>query len=300
MKFRIWASFRSRLLYPAVFLSCLPLYALLTFGLGVPFAFAVIGTVIGLTVCFTALEVDQGLFLRNRRARPRRALDAYYIVMGVIVSTLLVEIYVTLGTWIGDRFTFVPDLNIKPVLLECILAILLMDFCAYWIHRLQHRSEGSILWRSHSVHHALPILDVVAGAQVHVFDGMVSASPLLLLAAIGFSPQACGAAFVMNLVSAGIHHTDVKTDLRWFNFVTIAPQTHQWHHADLTEKTVNYGFVLAVWDILFGTFSFKPRHEPTTYGARSIETFPDSVTGHLLVGTTAKTYQQLVKADLRP
>ncbi len=288
---------RSRLLYPIAFVVILPLYAFLTFALNLYYAFSLIITVVGLTFLFVAFETGEGVFSRNRLVKSRMALDAYYIVMGVIISTLIAEVYVTLGTWIANHLTFTMALHSGPVLLECIFAIILMDFCAYWVHRRQHTAENSVLWRSHSVHHALPVLDVVAGAQVHILDGLISASPLLLLAGIGFSPAACGAAFVMNLSSAGLHHTGLSTDLRWFNFVTIAPQTHRWHHADHGEKTVNYGFVFSVWDILFGTFSLMPYTEPASYGARSIQRFPDSVRGHILVGTTAKAYYQLVKAD---
>lgn len=291
-------AFRRRLFYPVIYFAALPLYAFLTFELHIPFALATIGVVAITTILMTTAEIAEGLFFRNRKTKPRLALDAYYIVMGVIVSTLLAYVYVVFGVWLRNRLALPAIGPLLPRPLEFLAALLLMDLCAYWIHRFQHRSEESIFWRSHSVHHALSILDVVAGAQVHVLDGVVSGSPLLLVALCGFSPEACAGAYAMNLVSAGLHHSDLVTDLQWFNYVTIAPQAHRWHHADATDKTVNFGFVLAIWDILFGTFWFRPERRPETYGARSIEVFPKSVAGHILVGTTAKAYHRLVKADL--
>jgi sterol desaturase/sphingolipid hydroxylase (fatty acid hydroxylase superfamily) len=289
---------KSKMLYPLVFLAAFPLYALLTFGLGVPFAFSVILTVTSLTFLLTIIEVRDGIFSYNRKTKKRWTLDTYYIVMGITASTLWAEVYVVIGSRIGGTFAFWEALRNTSRLMECLAAIVVMDFFAYWLHRLQHRSECSVLWRSHSVHHALPVLDIVAGAQVHILDGLVSAFPLLFLAASGFSHEACGAAFAMNLTSAGMHHTGLKGEPNWFNFFTVAPQTHRWHHADFSPRTFNFGFVFSVWDMLFGTFSFPAGREPARYGAKSVETFPDSVTGHILVGTTARAYRKLVKAGV--
>jgi sterol desaturase/sphingolipid hydroxylase (fatty acid hydroxylase superfamily) len=180
------------------------------------------------------------------------------------------------------------------------LAIVLMDFCAYWVHRIQHRSEDSFLWRVHAVHHAVPTLDVSSGAQAHLFDSMVTAFPLLVLAVLGFEPEAIGAAFAINLATAGLHHAKLPTELGWFNYITIGPEPHRWHHGDPDGRTVNVGFVFALWDLLFGTFYLRPGQDPKSYGARSIEVFPDSVYGQMLVGTTARHYNRLVKREPSP
>lgn len=289
-----------KLLYPAAFLSMFPLYVVLVFGLHVASWLAILLTVGTLTLTLFGVELARGVYGPTRRANRKPMLDVYYGVMGVVMSTLTAAVYTPLGAFVGARVGIHGLWDRLGTFGQCVLAIVLVDFLAYVIHRAQHAREHSILWRSHAVHHAVPMLDVIAGAQVHVLDGMVSALPVFVLAVLGFSPEVIGAAFAMNLTSAGLHHTDLPTDLGWFNYLTIAPETHRWHHADATESTVNYGFVFAIWDIVFGTFHYEGKTRPPAYGARSVEVFPDSLAGHLLVGTTARAYRRLVKRASAP
>ena len=282
-------------LYPLAYLAMFPLYLVLAFAVRLSPVIATLITVSSLTGTLLAVEARCGVYSARRWARRRPGLDLYYSIMGVVMSGLTAVVYTHLGGWAGRMLGVGLRWDWLGVAAQCVIAILIMDVLAYWVHRAQHAREASILWRSHAVHHAAPILDVLSGAQVHVLDGLISASPLVVVAALGFSPEVVGAAYAMNLTSAGLHHARLPVRLGWFNFVTVGPETHRWHHTDEGDRTVNYGFVLAIWDILFRTFRYEGDRQPGAYGARSVEVFPESIAEHLLVGTTARAYLRLVK-----
>jgi sterol desaturase/sphingolipid hydroxylase (fatty acid hydroxylase superfamily) len=74
----------------------------------------------------------------------------------------------------------------QPLWLQAIEIYVLVDFCAYWMHRLFHRGRW---WPFHAVHHSSEELDWLASVRVHPVNDFVTklaqVSPVLLL---GFNP----------------------------------------------------------------------------------------------------------------
>jgi Fatty acid hydroxylase len=56
----------------------------------------------------------------------------------------------------------------------------------------------------------------------------------------------------------------VNADLRVgpLNYVLIGTETHRYHHA--AEERGNYGPVIPLWDIVFGTFIYEPTRVPAS------------------------------------
>jgi sterol desaturase/sphingolipid hydroxylase (fatty acid hydroxylase superfamily) len=66
------------------------------------------------------------------------------------------------------------------------------------------------------------------------------------------------------------HHANLSfPGEKWLSYVVITPSLHRGHHSTLrSEHDSNYGIVLSVWDILFGT---RKELVPKSIGLELIE-----------------------------
>lgn len=146
-----------------------------------------------------------------------------------------------------------------PPLLALAASILLLDFLAYWMHRLMHIPP---LWRLHAMHHSDTDLDVTTTirhhpAEVVVQSGLDAALALLF----GFPPQAVALYGGMVLVIQTFHHGNVMLPawLRPLSRLLITPDLHRLHHSMLqAENNSNFGNSIPLWDLMFGTLREMP------------------------------------------
>lgn len=142
------------------------------------------------------------------------------------------------------------------------VALVIADLVAYLSHRLRHTFA---LWRLHAVHHAVEELTALGAARLHPLDEAIDAiligATLLLL---GFTPEVFAAVGPITLLHTLFLHANLDWSLGPLGRVLASPRFHRRHHArDL--PSANYGGVLAVWDVLFGTFDM-PARDPAPFG----------------------------------
>jgi sterol desaturase/sphingolipid hydroxylase (fatty acid hydroxylase superfamily) len=289
--------FISKCLYPLFYLSCLPTFWLFAeYGKLSPIAAMML--TISVSAIFTfAGEVTKGTYSRRRRGWRTLQMDFYYFVFVSAFSVVCLPLYVPLGAIIGNALGTSFIFGKMQGFSSLLCAVVIMDFLSYWIHRIQHKLQTTIFWTSHSIHHGLPRFDFILGAQAHIVDGLIGSGGILILSLLGFSPLACAAGHTMYLFAAGMHHTDLGIDMGWFNYITPGPEAHRWHHsAEPTGKigTVNFGFVLAIWDILFGTFRFVRGVKPENLGLWNKRMLPDNLVTHFIIGISGKSYDSLL------
>lgn len=148
-----------------------------------------------------------------------------------------------------------------PAWLEALLAVVALDLLIYAQHVAFHRVP--FFWRFHRVHHADMDLDVTSGIRFHPGEILLSLGwKVLVIAALGASPAAV---IVFEVVLNGmslITHANLRLPLaldRALRFVLVTPDMHRIHHSVRREETdSNYGFSVAVWDRLFGTYRADP------------------------------------------
>tara|TARA_B110000503_G_C7160496_1_gene419441 strand:- start:2136 stop:3872 length:1737 start_codon:yes stop_codon:yes gene_type:complete len=148
-----------------------------------------------------------------------------------------------------------------PLLVEIAVVFLLLDFVAYWEHRLMH--EVPLFWRIHLVHHSDTALDVTTGQRHHPLEKIVSVIiGFMMLFALGFSVQALAFYALVTQLSALYTHANIglpESIERQLRGWLVTPAVHAVHHSSYQPETdSNYGGVLTVWDRLFGTYS-NPR-----------------------------------------
>jgi sterol desaturase/sphingolipid hydroxylase (fatty acid hydroxylase superfamily) len=154
------------------------------------------------------------------------------------------------------------------------------DFGRWLGHWLQHRVP--VLWEFHKVHHSAEVLVPLTNARAHPVD-------LLIMAVVGnfFVGVVAGVAiylfwriniwtvlgvnvflFLFDILGSNLRHAPVWLSYgprleKWL----ISPAQHQLHHStDPRHWHKNMGFVLAVWDRLFGTLYVPQCHERVSYG----------------------------------
>ncbi len=146
-----------------------------------------------------------------------------------------------------------------------LLAVLLYDFCDYWLHRVSH--ESAIFWAAHVVHHQSERFNLSTALRQESAYGVSGFAFFLPLAVVGVPPDVFAIAGLVVLLYQFWIHTEHIGRLgvldRWLS----TPSNHRVHHA-VNDRYLdrNYGAILVVWDRLFGTF--EPESEPCVYGTR--------------------------------
>ena len=153
-----------------------------------------------------------------------------------------------------------------PQALKFILGLILLDLAIYGQHWLFH--HWPLLWRIHRVHHCDPHLDTSTALRFHPLEILLSMGwKLVLIVAIGPSPQAVATFEILLNGNALFHHGNIQLPPKWedgLGRIIITPAIHALHHSQLKGETnSNYGFFLSLWDRLFGTYTHPtPERQP--------------------------------------
>jgi len=164
-----------------------------------------------------------------------------------------------------------------PIWLAALLTVILLDFVIYLQHVLFHAVP--VLWRLHRVHHADLDFDVTTGLRFHTIEIVISMSIKIAFVTVLGAPAIGVLIFEVLLnATAMFNHSNVRLP-GWLDAVVrlifVTPDMHRVHHsADPRETNSNYGFNLAWWDYLLGTYLAQPAlgHDGMTIG---LEDFRD-------------------------
>jgi len=144
--------------------------------------------------------------------------------------------------------------SLKAAPLKWALSFVLFDFGVYAWHFLGHKSE--YLWRFHKIHHSDKSIHVSTGLRFHIFDQFLDVIfKCLCTIVIGVEAHVVVVCELVRMLFVLFHHANLSfPGEKWLSYVVITPSLHRGHHSTLrSEHDSNYGIVLSVWDILFGT-----------------------------------------------
>jgi sterol desaturase/sphingolipid hydroxylase (fatty acid hydroxylase superfamily) len=187
------------------------------------------------------------------------------IVMGV-VDPLLKALWpiAVLGLWetIGKPSTdgwFGPQ---TPLALKVSSALLLAGLAEYALHRLAH--EWLPMWRFHALHHSAPRIYWLNAFRVHPLNiawHQLAGYGLLMFAGVDTATLTVFAG--LSVVVSVFQHANARLALGFLNYVFSTNELHRWHHDSRPgQGLVNYGSVLAIWDLVFGTFQLDRSNQP--------------------------------------
>jgi sterol desaturase/sphingolipid hydroxylase (fatty acid hydroxylase superfamily) len=169
-------------------------------------------------------------------------------------------------------------LSRQPLWLQAIQIYLLVDFCAYWTHRLFHRGRW---WPFHAVHHSSEDLDWLGSLRVHPVNDLVNklaqATPVLLL---GYNPAVTLSTAPVLTFYAIFIHANLNWDFGPLRSVIATPVFHRWHHSrEQAAWDKNFAGLFPFWDILFGTYYMPRDRWPENFGIN--EPMPAGFLGQL-------------------
>ncbi len=148
-----------------------------------------------------------------------------------------------------------------------VLAMVLYDFCYYWLHRMGH--ERSILWAAHVAHHQSEDYNLTTALRqtsTGFLLGWIFYLPMFL---VGIPAEVVVTVGSINLIYQFWVHTEHIPKLGWFEWIFVTPSNHRVHHAQNdVYMDQNYGGLFILWDRLFGTFQEELDEEPVVFGIR--------------------------------
>jgi len=185
-----------------------------------------------------------------------------------------------LDQWIGPWWPGVTDTALAGFVAYAIV----LDWAGYGVHRAQHRYGW--WWALHAVHHSQRHMTCWTDSRNHLLDTVIVDSVFVLLArVIGVPPGQFVMLVALSKLVESLAHANVGWSFgRVGERLMVGPRFHRVHHG-IDEGTgtgvargpgrCNYGVLLPLWDLLFGTARFDLA--PGETGVRD----PLSATGRL-------------------
>jgi sterol desaturase/sphingolipid hydroxylase (fatty acid hydroxylase superfamily) len=239
----------------------------LTFLIALLVAVLVRGSaVVGIAVLFLVFVPLEKLFaLRPQRVFRRSSLTD-------LTHLLVNNLFVTAGTVVLVIAAAIPLLWIRSLRLAGALplgvaipvAVVIALVGNYWGHRLTH--QVPFLWRFHSVHHSIELMDWAAAGRLHPLDSaFTQALTVLPLVLLGYEGGVFAGVTVFVTLLAIFQHANVRLRFPVLRWVINTPEWHHWHHA-IDGEARNKNFGLPAIDKVFGTAYMPKGKRPVGFG----------------------------------
>jgi sterol desaturase/sphingolipid hydroxylase (fatty acid hydroxylase superfamily) len=235
---------------------------------------ATIGVLTAVTIV-AVLVVERANPLLDRWSMTKQSLlnrDLPFIGLAVVVEQIATTAVSLIAAATVRPGGFGPLARV-PLAGQAVFALLALDLLWYGYHRAAHTSAR--MWRAHALHHSPSQLYVLMHQVFHPLDLLVSrfVISLLIFKFTGLEPDAAFIAVAVLGLQQTVSHVNSDIRVGWLNYVLIGAETHRYHHAVATP--VNYGSVVPVWDMVFGTFAYDPRRIPDQMGLDDPGSYPD-------------------------
>ena len=215
-----------------------------------------------------------------RLARVRTRLERWPANISItVLSSLLVRLAsfataVAASAYAQSQGIGLLHLSAAPVWVNVVVSLVVLDLAVYGQHVAFHYVPW--LWRVHRIHHADPDLDVTTGLRFHpieiVLSQIIKAAVVLALGAL---PVAVIVFEILLNATTLFNHANLRLSPRIdriVRLIIVTPDMHRVHHSVLSrECNSNFGFNLAFWDRLFGTYRAQPEagHIGMTIGLKN-------------------------------
>ena len=138
-----------------------------------------------------------------------------------------------------------------PFVAQVALALFVMEFGQYWLHRLMH---NSFLWWTHAPHHHITQLNAAKGLVGNPLELFLVSLSVIALFDLPLNAVFCA----YNLIGAvsAFAHANVRFDPpRWYAYLFTTVEAHSLHHTvGFAETRCNYANALILCDRMCGTF----------------------------------------------
>jgi sterol desaturase/sphingolipid hydroxylase (fatty acid hydroxylase superfamily) len=160
-----------------------------------------------------------------------------------------------------------PILTNRP-LATFFVYVVVLDFAAYWQHRLQHRLGW--WWALHALHHSQQRMSLWTDDRNHLLDDLLGALWFAVIALIiGVPPSQFLVLALLTRFIQSLAHANIKLSFGpWGDRLIVSPHFHRVHHAmeighEGDRLGCNFAVLFPLWDILFNSARFIPYDGPT-------------------------------------
>ncbi|MDO8420605.1 MAG: sterol desaturase family protein [Parvibaculum sp.] len=276
---RVVPFFFSRLFYPLVFFSSVGV-GLVAIAHGWNYGIVSGALIGGTAISLIALET---IYPAKRAWRMtfisffKR--DLKYMVAGISASAAISYLGALAALEVASfRAGFASEL---PLYLSLPLAILIFDFIQYWTHRWMHETTwplGGLLWRIHAGHHLPDAVYVLMHPVAHPLNDIIVRQGLNigLIWLIGFNTDTVLIFTIITVVGGLFSHFNLDVRAGVLNYFFVSTELHRFHHSADLDESKNFGIITPFWDIVFGTFVYRPGRLPQRIGVVDPAQYPPS------------------------
>lgn len=187
-----------------------------------------------------------------------------------------------------------------PLVAQFLVLALTYEFVQYWQHRISHEGRGPIgrfLWRSHVQHHLPKRVYLLMHVVSHPVNFIiVTFVGIGVIYGLGVGKDAV---FLFNVImglQGLVSHFNVDIKAGPLNYVLVGTELHRTHHSAALEDAGNYGVFTPFWDLVFGTFRYRPDRAPKALGVSDPQHYPPS--NHLLATLALPFHPRLRYANV--
>jgi len=211
-------------------------------------------------ISISTLLMVQGLeFINERHAGWR--LNFREFLTDLFYVTLYFSVISTLETSLAEEplgsakqalgITTVWAMHL-PFVAQVALALFVMEFGQYWLHRLMH---NSFLWWTHAPHHHITQLNASKGLVGNPLELFLVSLSVIALFDLPLTAVFC--AYNLTGAISAFAHANVRFYTpRWYAYLFTTVEPHSLHHTvGFAETRCNYANALILIDRMFGTFS---------------------------------------------
>lgn len=141
-----------------------------------------------------------------------------------------------------------------PSAARIVIALFIVDFTVYWIHRSQHHYP--VMWRTHAWHHSIEQMYWFAGFRTSFFHSLLNNLPQVIIpvAVFKLTPAEAGIGYSIGLFIQFIEHTNWRLSFGPLNRLLVTPDYHRIHHSATLYRGKNLAGTFRIWDRMFGTY----------------------------------------------
>lgn len=201
---------------------------------------------------------------RPKGYKARRWFTNWMIVLidSALLRLVFASAAVGVALWAQEREIGLFNTVETPIWIAIVLSFLVLDFAIWLAHVASHKIP--ILWAVHRMHHSDVDFDVTTAIRFHPIEILLSmAWKTVIVVALG-APALAVLLFEIVLNGAAMfNHSNLRLPIwldRLLRTVIVTPDMHRVHHSIIHQETdSNYGFNLAIWDRMFGTYIDQPQ-----------------------------------------
>lgn len=167
-----------------------------------------------------------------------------------------------------------------PIAVEFLGLLLVFEFFQYGYHRLSHEGSGrwgAWLWKVHLPHHLPDSVYLLMHPVGHPLNFLISLAIVQLpLVVLGARPESIFLFNALMSLQGLVSHFNVDIKAGPLNYLLVGTELHRYHHSADMHEAKNYGVLTPFWDLVFGTFVYRPQRLPAALGVFEPDRYPAS------------------------